>query len=120
MFTFIILAASTSRPLTDQAMTGTEMFIRIILAVLTMLVGMAVGLLLRRWLIGRLKKTVLDDWLSGILGFIIILPPLVIALAGAFDIFTNRWDWPLTFWQSITTGVKPMDLRDTTLKLIGS
>ncbi len=120
MLTRIVLAAHTSSPLTNQAMTDTEMTIRIILSIVTVLVGLAVGLWLRRWLLRRLRNTVLDEWLSGTLGLIIILPPLLIAIAGAFNIFTNRWDWFQTFWQDITTGVKPVDIRNIVFKLIGS
>lgn len=121
MFTSVILAVNTARPLTNQAMTATEMTIRVILSILTVLVGLAVGLLLRHWLLRRLKNTVLDDWLSGTLGFIVILPPLLAAIAGAFNIFTNRWDWFQAFWQAITAGGKPVvDVRDIVIKLIGS
>ncbi len=118
MLTSIILAANTSRP--SEVITLSETTIRIILSIVTVLVGLAFGLWLRRWLLRRLRNTILDEWLSGTLGFLIILPPLLAAIAGAFNIFTNRWDWFQPFWQSITNGSKPVDIRDIVLKLIGS
>src|SRR5579883_303004 len=120
MLTRIVLAVHTASPLSDQTMTDTEMTIRIVLAVVTVLVGLAVGLWLRRWLLRRLKNTVLDEWLSGTLGLILVLPPLLAAIAGAFNIFTNRWDWFQAFWQDITAGAKPVDIRTIVFKLIGS
>lgn len=96
------------------------MIIRIVLSILTVLAGLAVGLLLRRLLLRRLKKTVLDDWLSQTLGIIIILPPVIIAAAGAYDILTNRLDKLIEFWDFITKGVQPADVRDIVIKLVGS
>jgi small-conductance mechanosensitive channel len=100
-------------------MTGTEMALRLILCVLTVLVGLAAALLLRRWLVRRLKQTVLDDWLSGTLGLLVVLPPLIGALIGAFSILTGRWDWLLAIWRSMLNDVEP-DVRAVVLKSIGS
>lgn len=120
MDTLHAFTASISHPLTGRTMTGTEMDVRIVLSLLTVLLGLAAGLLLRRWLVRRLKETVLDDWLSGTLGLIMIVPPLVIALVGAFNILTDRWDWLLGVWQSLSSGVNAGDIRTIVLKCIGS
>src|SRR6266567_6311052 len=54
---------------------------RIILIVLITLVALVVGLLLRLLLVRRLKQTVLDDWLIQTLGVIVVLAPLIVAVA---------------------------------------
>jgi small-conductance mechanosensitive channel len=100
-------------------MTGAEMAIRLALSILTIVAGLVAGLVLRHWLVRRLKKTVLDDWLSGTLGLLMVLPPCIGALIGAFNILTDRWDWLFEIWQSISSGVK-LDLRTVILKCIGS
>lgn len=50
---------------------------QIIITVVTMLIALAVGLYLRHWLVRRLKKTVLDNWLIQVLGLLVIIPPLI-------------------------------------------
>jgi small conductance mechanosensitive channel len=98
----------------------TQTILRIILALVAILAGLGLGLLLRRILVKRLKKTVLDDWLIQTLGSIVLVPPLVIAAAGAFDIITNRLDQLLAFWFFITKGIQPGDVRDLAAKFLGS
>jgi small conductance mechanosensitive channel len=69
---------------------GTQEFTwRIISAVAIILAGLGIGLWLRHWLVRRLKKTVLDDWLSQVFGVIIVLPPLLIAGGVATGVITN-------------------------------
>jgi small-conductance mechanosensitive channel len=79
-----------------------EMIIRIILSILTVLVGLGVGLLLRRWLVRRLQKTVLDNWLIQTFGILIILLPLLIAAASASGIATNGLNQLMDIWNSIS------------------
>lgn len=93
------------------------MALRVVLSILAVVAGLVTGLLLRRWLVRRLKPTVLDDWLSGTLGLLVVLPPLIGALIGAFNILTDRWDWLMKIWQTIGRGV---DLGDLVLKCIAS
>src|SRR5437016_12820404 len=50
---------------------------QIIIIVVSLLVALGVGLLLRYLLVRRLKKTVLDNWLIQIFGFLIIIPPII-------------------------------------------
>ncbi len=61
--------------------------------------GLAIGLLLRRLVVRRLKKTVLDDWLIHALGIIVVFPPLLIAVAGSTGIATNGLDLLIKLWQ---------------------
>ncbi|GAC1656630.1 MAG: hypothetical protein NVS4B7_00810 [Ktedonobacteraceae bacterium] len=52
---------------------------RIFLVVALALAALIIGLLLRRTLVQRLKKTVLDNWLIQTLGIIVILVPTILA-----------------------------------------
>jgi small-conductance mechanosensitive channel len=73
--------------------------ISIPLTILTIFIAVIIALLLRGWLIRRLKKTVLDNWLIQIFGALIMLPPLIVAaviapyiITGNFMPITNVWD----------------------------
>lgn len=96
----------------NAPMSEPEMIVRIIFAVLAVLAGLSIGLLLRRLLVRRLKKTVLDDWLIQILGMIVILPPSIIAAAAASSIVTNGLDQLVNFWKSLSDAlrIQPADL----------
>lgn len=50
----------------------------IIISVLTILIALGIGLYLRRILVRRLQKTVLDNWLIQLLGIIVFIPPVII------------------------------------------
>ncbi len=56
---------------------------QIIIIVVSLLVALGVGLLLRYLLVRRLKKTVLDNWLTQIIGFLIIIPPIIAGIVVA-------------------------------------
>ena len=55
----------------------TDLTTQIIIIVASLLVALGIGLLLRYLLVRRLKKTVLDNWLIQIFGFLIIIPPII-------------------------------------------
>lgn len=57
----------------------TAQLLRILSSILTIVIGLWIGLLLRRRLVRRLKKTVLDAWLIQTLGILVILPSLAVA-----------------------------------------
>ena len=50
---------------------------QIIKIIVTLLIALGVGLFLRYLLVHRLKKTILDNWLIQIIGFLIIIPPVI-------------------------------------------
>lgn len=52
--------------------------LEILLTVATVGIALLIGLLLRRWLVHRLKRTVLDNWIIQTLGIVIVLPPLIL------------------------------------------
>ncbi len=54
-----------------------ELTKNIIIILVSLLVALCVGLLLRSLLVRRLKKTVLDNWLIQIFGILIIIPPII-------------------------------------------
>lgn len=93
-------------------MSTTEITIRIILSILVGLAGLVIGLLLRRLLLRRLRKTVLDGWLAETLGIIVVLPPLIIAAAGSTTIVTNGLNLLLQVWHTVSkfTGIGRQDL----------
>jgi small conductance mechanosensitive channel len=57
--------------------------IQILITVVTLLIALGVGLYLRRRLVRRLKKTVLDNWLIQVLGFFVIIPPVIVGIIAA-------------------------------------
>src|SRR5438105_14031557 len=56
------------------------MTFRIFLTIFIAIIAIAIGLLLRRLLVRRLKKTVLDNWLVQTLGIIVVLPSVILAV----------------------------------------
>jgi small conductance mechanosensitive channel len=56
---------------------------KLIIIIVCLLVALAVGLLLRYLLVRRLKKTILDNWLIQIFGFLIIIPPIIVGIIAA-------------------------------------
>ncbi|MGH2508009.1 MAG: mechanosensitive ion channel family protein [Ktedonobacteraceae bacterium] len=96
-----------------------EFTIRLISSILIVLIGLIVGLLLRRWLVRRLQKTVLDEWLIQVLGIIIVLPPLLISAAGSSGIATNGLDMLIRIWQQLNTFTNfPYITRNSLLSLL--
>jgi small-conductance mechanosensitive channel len=67
-----------------------DITLRVTLTILTVLIALAIGLILRRLLVSRLKKTVLDNWLIQTLGVIIIFLPLVLSVPAVFFILDNN------------------------------
>ena len=73
---------------------------RVILIAVTLLIALVIGLFLRRMLVRRLKRTVLDKWLVQTLGAIVVAILLVLAIPVSFTIA----DMGLisSAWQAIT------------------
>jgi small-conductance mechanosensitive channel len=63
---------------------------RIGLTILTILIALGIGLLLRRVVVRSLKNSVLDNWLVQTLGVLVILPLLIVAALASPIIIT--WD----------------------------
>lgn len=64
-----------------------NLIVRIVLSTLTVLLTLVVGLLLRRMLIQRLRKTVLDTWIIQTLGLLILLAPVLLGTIVALAIW---------------------------------
>ena len=76
----------------------------IIAIIFTILMGLAailLGLLLRRLLVRRLQKTILDNWITQTLGVLIIFPPIIIA--GVIIPFILNNALLKSFWDQIKT-----------------
>jgi small conductance mechanosensitive channel len=108
-----IIQESTS-PLT------TEIILRIFLSVLVVLAGLGLGLFFRLQLVRRLKKTVLDNWLTQTLGVVIVLPPLLVAAVASTGIATNGLNQLLQFWAQLTGGTTQQDIHNTIWKFVWS
>ena len=93
---------------------------RIGLTILIIIIALAIGLLLRRAVVRSLKNSVLDNWLVQTLGILVILPLLILAALASFVIIT--WDITQlnTILQKLFPGVRPSDIKDFVLHLIGT
>jgi small conductance mechanosensitive channel len=60
----------------------TDLTAEIIIPIMILLLALAVGLYFRYLLVQRLKKTVLDNWLIQVLGFLVIIPPVIAGIIG--------------------------------------
>ncbi len=56
---------------------------QIIIPIMILLFAIGVGLYFRYLLVHRLKKTVLDNWLIQVLGFLVIIPPVIAGIIAA-------------------------------------
>ena len=92
--------------------------LRIFLIVLTVLIAISIGLLLRRLLVHRLKNSVLDNWIVQTLGILIILPPLIVAAPVVLFILSGGT--LSTMWDILMAvlPVRPADLISLAWSLI--
>lgn len=65
------------------------MIVKIAFSALALVIALASGLLLRRLLVRRLAKTILDNWVTQTLGVLVILPPLLIGGVVALATWRN-------------------------------
>ena len=93
-----------------------DMTLRIILTALTLLVALAIGLILRRMLVRRLKNTVLDKWLVQSLGIIAIVLLLILALPVSFIVADNNL-LP-SVWNLLTSQVNLKDVTGLVWNLV--
>ncbi|WP_165423717.1 mechanosensitive ion channel family protein [Ktedonosporobacter rubrisoli] len=77
--------------------------LRIALIIIILLAALGIGLRLRRMLIARLKKTVLDNWIIQTLGVIAVIPSIVVALLLTPIIYDWAFD-SLPRWLNVITG----------------
>src|SRR5947209_7288943 len=89
-----------------------HILLNIFLSILIGLIALGIGLLLRRVVVRRLKKTVLDNWLIQTLGVLVIFPPLILAIAPIVIV----WDITIitSFWSQITAGLQGNDITIST------
>ncbi len=92
----------------------------VVLTIVTLGVALGIGLILRRILVRRLEKTVLDNWIIQTLGVIVTLIPLVLAGFGIPLI----WNPPLIFYYwdilKLQFGLTNIHLQDILLNLLGT
>lgn len=90
---------------------------RIGLTVLTIVIALGIGLLLRRAVVRRLKNSVLDNWLVQTLGVLVVLPLLILAALASPIIIT----WDINQLNNILLrlfpGTNPPDIKNFVLNL---
>ena len=93
-----------------------HILLNIFLSILIGLIALGIGLLLRRVVVRRLKKTVLDNWLIQTLGVLVIFPPLILAIAPIVIV----WDITIitSFWSQITAGLQGKDITNAIFNLV--
>ena len=82
---------------------------QIIFSVLIILVALGIGLFLRRILVRRLHKTVLDNWLIQLLGALVVIPPLIVGFVLLPFIGVGA-SAVSQFWQSIVAAFQVRDI----------
>jgi small-conductance mechanosensitive channel len=93
----------------------TDQIARIGLTILTILIALAIGLLLRRAVVRSLKNTVLDNWLVQTLGVLVILPLLIIAALASPIIIT----WDVAMLNVVLNKIFPgADVKSVILNLV--
>ncbi len=90
---------------------------RIGLTVLTIVVALGIGLLLRRAVVHRLKDSELDDWLIQTLGALVILPLLLVAALASPIIITWDINQLTNVLQKVFPGATSQDIKNFALNL---
>jgi len=92
---------------------------QIIFSALIILIALGIGLFLRRILVRRLHKTVLDNWLIQVLGALVVIPFLIVGFVllpfvgvGAYEVSQ--------FWQSIVAVFQVKDIPTLIWNLVKS
>lgn len=93
---------------TGVAVRLMDMLLQIILSIATALIALAISLFLRRLLVLRLRKTVLDHWIVQTLGVVVIFPPLILAIFAILGI------WNPNLFLQLLANFQKLDVRDTT------
>jgi small-conductance mechanosensitive channel len=109
---FFIVSTIGTDPTKSAVVSTIDLSLRIALIGLILVVGLAIGLLLRRALIHRLKKnTALDNWLVQTLGILVVLPPFIIAVIIAPNIYNQSVDDLKQLWDFTISSFKPEQVR---------
>ncbi len=93
-----------------------DTIVRIILITVTLLIALVIGLFLRRILVHRLKRTVLDNWLVQTLGVIVVVLLLVLATPISLIIADNTL-FPV-LWLLFTAQVNLKDITGLVWNLV--
>ncbi len=89
-----------------------DIILKIILSILIVGFALGIGLLLRRLVVRRLKKTVLDDWLIQTIGVLITIPVIILGLVLLSFSITMSVDIITTLWNTLTTGLQQRDIAN--------
>ncbi|GAC1568760.1 MAG: hypothetical protein NVS3B14_19080 [Ktedonobacteraceae bacterium] len=101
-------------------MTNLALPLRIVLLVVTVLVALGIGFILRRLAVRRLRTTVLDDWIIQTIGVAILVPFVLITLLFVLFLVTTNFQFLVSFWEQTTTGWQNKDITSAILNLLGN
>jgi small-conductance mechanosensitive channel len=120
LFPVIVSAIAVNTPTSAKSQTQdliVSITINTTISVLMVIAAVALGLLLRRLLIKRLIKTVLDNWVTQTLGAVVLIIPTILGLVGSLA----TWDLQLVqelFSLPYFTPTKLFDLGGSIIQTI--
>jgi small-conductance mechanosensitive channel len=98
--------------------TVTNLVLSIILTILVVAVALGFALWLRRLVVRRLKKTVLDDWLVQTIGVLVMIPVVIAGFVLVSLTITLSVDFLVTVWNKLTAGLRASDIANGVRDLI--
>lgn len=90
--------------------TVTNVVLSILLTILVVAVSLGFALWLRRLIVRRLKKTVLDDWLVQTIGVLVMIPVIIAGLVLVSLTVTLSVNFLVTVWSELTAGLQTSDI----------
>src|SRR5260370_2297295 len=97
-----------------------KLTIQIIIAVLTIVIALGLGLYFRLLLVSRLKKTVLDNWLIQLFGALVVILPVILGIVLVASISGLGANLVTPFWKWLQDAFQGKGLSGLVWKLIGS
>lgn len=98
--------------------TMMDIILSIVLSILVVGFAVVVGLWLRRLVVRRLKKTVLDEWLVQTIGALVTIPVIILGLVLLSFTITMSVVFITTLWNTVTAGLQQRDIANTLRTII--
>ncbi|HEV2580149.1 MAG TPA: mechanosensitive ion channel domain-containing protein [Ktedonobacteraceae bacterium] len=84
----------------------------VVLTILVVAVALGVAFWLRRLIVRRLKKTVLDNWLVQTIGALVTIPVIILGLLLVSLTVTMSVNFIITLWSGITAGLQEQTIAN--------
>src|SRR5579864_5089615 len=84
----------------------------VFLTIVVVAVALGIALWLRRLVVHRLKKTVLDNWLVQTFGALVTIPALILGVLLVSLTVTNSVNFILAAWNGVTAGLQQKDIAN--------